>query len=270
MSLYFDPPCASFSATLINHAVCLSVRPKGLSFVVGQSHARAAALPAADAMHGPRHARRTRARGLHSVHAGILHIVVLGRKFSSDAIDFQPGSKGWISTISNLSKLINHSVGKELTSFATHLDHISTLNLPRCFYSKCCQCGRLLKWHSCIHYTVGGSAFPLRSSLSLSFPSPLADQRCVRPSRPAFQASLVHRAFARSGGAATAKGPMCNLFTLQIHSHHKQRSHRARRCVEELSRCSYNITISHLKGQSMYRQKNTNKKPFNLLSTGSD
>ena len=132
-------------------------------------------------MHGPRHARRTRARGLHSVHAGILHIVVLGRKFSSDAIDFQPGSKGWISTISNLSKLINHSVGKELTSFASHLDHISTLNLPRCFYSKCCQCGRLLKWHSCIHYTVGGSAFPLRSSLSLSFPSPLADQRCVRP-----------------------------------------------------------------------------------------
>ena len=184
MSLYFDPPCASFSATLINHAVCLSVRPKGLSFVVGQSHARAAALPAAAAMHGPRHARRTRARGLHSVHAGILHIVVLGRKFSSDAIDFQPGSKGWISTISNLSKLINHSVGKERTSFATHLDHISTLNLPRCFYSKCCQCGRLLKWHSCIHYTVGGSAFPLRSSLSLSFPSPLADQRCVRPSRP--------------------------------------------------------------------------------------
>ena len=258
MSLYFDPPCASFSATLINHAVCLSVRPKGLSFVVGQSHARAAALPAAAAMHGPRHARRTRARGLHSVHAGILHIVVLGRKFSSDAIDFQPGSKGWISTISNLSKLIKNSVGKERTSFATHLDHISTLNLPRCFYSKCCQCGRLLKWHSCIHYTVGGSAFPLRSSLSV-FPFPSC-RPTLRASVAAFQASLVHRAFARSGGAATAKGPMCNLFTLQIHSHHKQRSHRARRCVEELSRCSYNITISHLKGQSMYRQKKHQQK----------
>ena len=183
------------------------------------ARARAPALPAAAAMHGPRHARRTRARGLHSVHAGILHIVVLGRKFSSDAIDFQPGSKGWISTISNLSKLINHSVGKERTSFATHLDHISTLNLPRCFYSKCCQCGRLLKWHSCIHYTVGGSAFPLRSSLSLSFPSPLADQRCVRPSRPfKLRWSIEHLRAAHSGGAAAAKGPMCNLFTLQIHA----------------------------------------------------
>ena len=86
----------------------------------------------------------------------------------------------------------------------------------------------------------------------------------LRASVAAFQASLVHRAFARSGGAATAKGPMCNLFTLQIHSHHKQRSHRARRCVEELSRCSYNITISHLKGQSMYRQKKTPTKNHSI------
>ena len=106
--------------------------------------------------------------------------------------------------------------------------------------------------------------------LCLSLPLLPTDAACVYASVAAFQASLVHRAFARSGGAATAKGPMCNLFTLQIHPHHKQRSHRARRWVAELSRCSYNITISHQKGQStcMYRHLTpTNKKPFNLLPT---
>ena len=118
MSLYFDPPCASFSATLINHAVCLSVRPKGLSFVVGQSHARAPLLfrrrPPCTGR--DTHDGRVRGRRLHSVHAEILHIGVLGRIFSSDPIDFHPGGRGWISMISNLSKLNNYSVAKESTS----------------------------------------------------------------------------------------------------------------------------------------------------------
>ena len=50
--------------------------------------------------------------------------------------------------------------------------------------------------------------------LCLSLPLLPTNAACVRASVAAFQASLVHRAFARSGGAAAAKGEGANVQSL--------------------------------------------------------